>query len=210
MSLSSQCVSHAVPVYIGTVPKLWSETVEAHRHQVRHAIMDTTADLVAETGLRSVTMSEIAEKTGIGRATLYKYFPDVEAILFAWHQRHVHAHLQHLTEVRDQVKDPGERLEKVLDAFALHAYESRAHRESELARLVHRGEHVAAAQEHLTDFIERLLADAARAGHIRNDMAPSELADYSIYALTAAHTMPTKAAVHRLVAITLDALRPRS
>ena len=210
MSMSSQYVSYQVSVYTQKVPKLWSETVEAHRHQVRHAILETTADLVTEKGLRSVTMSEIAEKTGIGRATLYKYFPDVEAILLAWHQRHIQSHLQHLAEVREHAEDPGERLEKVLEAFALHAHESRAHRESELARLVHRGEHMAEAQEHLTDFIEGLLADAAKAGHIRNDVAPSELADYSIYALTAAHTMPTKAAVHRLVAITLDALQPRS
>lgn len=34
-----------------------------------------------------MTMSRIAEEIGIGRATLYKYFPDVEAILLAWHER---------------------------------------------------------------------------------------------------------------------------
>ena len=38
-------------------------------------------------------MSQIAEQTGIGRATLYKYFPDVEAILLAWHERQVTGHL---------------------------------------------------------------------------------------------------------------------
>ena len=37
--------------------------------------------MVAAHGLASVTMSRIAEETGIGRATLYKYFSDVEAIL---------------------------------------------------------------------------------------------------------------------------------
>lgn len=65
------------------MPKLWNETIEAHRHTVREAILNTTAELVTEHGLLSVTMSQIAEKTGIGRATLYKYFPDVEAILHA-------------------------------------------------------------------------------------------------------------------------------
>lgn len=42
--------------------------------------------LVAERGLRSVTMSEIAQRVGIGRATVYKYFSDVESILLAWHE----------------------------------------------------------------------------------------------------------------------------
>jgi AcrR family transcriptional regulator len=43
--------------------------------EVRDVIVETTAALVAEHGLRAVTMSQIAEDTGIGRATLYKYFP---------------------------------------------------------------------------------------------------------------------------------------
>jgi len=73
------------------VPKLWNETIEEHRREVREAILDTTVALVAEHGLLSVTMSQIAEETGIGRATLYKYFPDVEAILLAWHERQINA-----------------------------------------------------------------------------------------------------------------------
>ncbi len=71
------------------MPKLWHATIEAHRREVRDAILETTARLVAEHGVRAVTMSQIAEETGIGRATLYKYFPDVDAILVAWHDRQV-------------------------------------------------------------------------------------------------------------------------
>jgi AcrR family transcriptional regulator len=67
------------------VPKLWNETIEEHRRAVRDAVLKTTAALVTEQGLRGVTMSRIAEDSGIGRATLYKYFPDVESILAAWH-----------------------------------------------------------------------------------------------------------------------------
>jgi len=66
---------------------------------------------VAERGLASVTMSQIAAQTGIGRATLYKYFPDVEAILAAWHQRQVARHLNQLARVRDQGGSAGERLD---------------------------------------------------------------------------------------------------
>src|SRR5215207_197927 len=81
MSMSIQYVLCFVVVYTEVVPNLWNETIEAHRAAVREAILDTAMVLVAEQGLRSVTMSQIAEKTGIGRATLYKYFSDVEAIL---------------------------------------------------------------------------------------------------------------------------------
>jgi AcrR family transcriptional regulator len=79
--------------YTFLVPKLWNETIEEHRREVRGAILDATVALVAEHGLLSVTMSQIAEETGIGRATLYKYFPDVEAILLAWHEHQINGHL---------------------------------------------------------------------------------------------------------------------
>src|ERR687891_1001227 len=98
------------------MPKLWNETIETHRREVRDAILDITAALVAEHGLRSVTMSQIAQDTGIGRATLYKYFPDVEAILHAWHERQINGHLGHLAEVREAA-DAGARLEAVLQAY---------------------------------------------------------------------------------------------
>src|ERR1700694_3736920 len=97
------------------MPKLWSETIEAHRQDVRGAILDATAALVAEHGLLSVTMSQIAEETGIGRATLYKYFSDIETILVGWQERHVAAHLEYLAELRDQAGDVGERLRAVLE-----------------------------------------------------------------------------------------------
>lgn len=45
---------------------------------------------------RAVSMSRIADETGIGRATLYKYFPDVETIMTTWHKRQVTQHLQQL------------------------------------------------------------------------------------------------------------------
>jgi AcrR family transcriptional regulator len=187
------------------VPKLWSETMEAHRRAVREAIMDITATLVTEHGLASVTMSQIAEETGIGRATLYKYFPDVEAILVAWHERQVTRHLEQLAEVREQAGDAGERLEAVLEAFALISYE---HHATELATLLHRGEHVVRAQQQLTNLIRGLLVEGARAGDIRDDVAPAELASYCLHALTAASSLPSRAAARRLVRVTLAGLRP--
>ena len=115
--------------------------------------------------------------SSIGRATLYKYFPDVEAILAAWHERQITGHLQQLGTVRDQAGDAGEQLEAVLEAYARMTYE-RPHG-TELAALVHRGEHLARAHQHLSDLIRDLLAEAAKAGDIRDDVAPGELASYS-------------------------------
>lgn len=189
------------------MPKLWTETIETHRRTVREAILHTTAALVGEHGPRSVTMSQIAGEAGIGRATLYKYFPDVEAILLAWHDRQVSGHLDHLAQVRDQAGDAGDRLEAVLAAYALIRHQSRARRHTELGAFLHRDEHLAAARGKLHAMIDGLLVEAARDGHIRSDVAADELASYCLRALEAATDLPSEAAVRRLVMVTLAGLR---
>jgi AcrR family transcriptional regulator len=196
--------------YTVAVPRLWNDTIEAHRAAVRDATLDTTATLVARHGLRSVTMSQIAEQTGIGRATLYKYFPDVESILLAWHERQVTGHLEQLADVRDQARHAGERLEAVLEAYALIAHESHGHHDSELAAFLHRDEQVARAQHQLRDMIRDLLTEAAATGDVRDDVTPDELASYCLHALAAAGSLPSKAAIRRLVMVTLAGLRPRA
>lgn len=209
MSLSMVSVSpRRTPPTLDAVPKLWSQTIEAHRRSVHDAILDTAAALAGRHGLRAVTMSRIAEETGIGRATLYKYFSDVEAILHAWHQRQITAHLDQLTAARDQPGDAGERLHAVLEAYALIAHESHQHHHNELAALLHGEDHVAPAQRQLSELIRALLRDAAAAGHVRSDIPPSELTSYCLHALTAARVLPSKIAVRRLVAVTLAGIRP--
>jgi AcrR family transcriptional regulator len=195
--------------YAEQVPKLWNETIEAHRRAVRDATLDTTAALVAEHGLAAVSMSQIAERTGIGRATLYKYFPDVEAILLAWHERQVAQHLEHLAQVRDQAGDPSTRLEAVLEAYAFLHHDVRSARGTQLAAFLHRDEHVVRAQQHLHGFVKHLLIEAAGAD-VRSDVPPDELVEYCLHALMAATALPSKAAVRRLVALTLAGLRPPS
>jgi hypothetical protein len=77
-----------------------------------------------------------------------------------------------------------------------------------LAVLLHPDKHVARAQQHLRDMFRDLLTEAAMSGGIRDDVAPEELASYCLHALTAASNLPSEAAVHRLVTVTLAGLRP--
>ena len=192
-------------LYSRCVPKLWTETIEEHRRAVHDATLDAFAALIGEYGLASVTMSQLAAAAGIGRATLYKYFPDVETILVAWHERQVSSHLEDLARISGQAT-PGRRLEAVLEAYALMTRE-RPHG-TELTALLHQGEHVGQAHQHLAGLITGLLADGARAGQVRTDVPPGELAAYCLHALSAASGLPSPAAVRRLVAVTLAGLRP--
>ncbi|MEU7305671.1 TetR/AcrR family transcriptional regulator [Streptomyces sp. NPDC007206] len=190
------------------MPKLWNETIEEHRRAVRDTVLETTAALVAEHGLRGVTMSRIAEQSGIGRATLYKYFPDVESILMAWHERQITGHLHQLAELRDRPGTPGERLEAVLEAYAFIQQRRHGHG-GELSAVLHQGGHIAHAEQHLRHFLQGLLAEGVEAGQVRDDVGPEELASYCLHALAGAGDLTSKAAIQRLVAVTLAGLRPQ-
>src|SRR5262245_55035747 len=153
-------------------------------------------------------MSQIAEETGIGRATLYKYFTDVEAILLAWHDREIGAHLKYLAEVRDQADDAGERLEAVLEAYAFLSHQPHGHQDTGLAAVLHQQDQVAQAQREVHHMFRDLLVAAAKAGKVRDDVPPDELASYCVHALGGAGAQRSKAAVHRIVSVTLAGLRP--
>nr|WP_202897036.1 TetR/AcrR family transcriptional regulator [Actinopolymorpha pittospori] len=190
---------------------MWNETIDAHRRAVRDATLDTAAALLAEHGLASVTMSKIAELTGIGRATLYKYFPDVDAILLAWHEREVGRHLDELTKVLERAgSDPSDRLRAVLTAYAIiHQRRARQHRHhgAELAAFLHRDEHTSLAHTRLHGLVRDAVEAAALAGGVRDDVSPDELALYCLHALAAAGFLPSTVAVERLVDVTFTGLR---
>ena len=54
--------------------------------------------------------------------------------------------------------------------------------------------------------IRDLLAACTKTGEVRDDVAPDELAGYCLHALEGASDLPSKAAVRRLVAVTLTGL----
>jgi AcrR family transcriptional regulator len=182
------------------MPKLWTETVESHRQEVREAILDATGSLVQSRGLLAVTMSDIAEATGIGRATLYKYFPEVEMILSAWHQRHVEAHLAELRAIQERTTDPVARLQAVLRRYADICRKRRRHGDDELAAVLHRSAEVRKLQRQLLDLISGLVAQAAATGAVRQDVPAEELASYCVHALAAAGDSSTTA-IDRLLGV---------
>jgi AcrR family transcriptional regulator len=200
-------VSTGDGVYRRIVPRLWNETIESHRREVREAIMEATAALVLEHGLRGVTMAQIADRAGIGRATLYKYFPDVDAILHAWHGREIESHLRQLAQIRDGAGDPDDRLVAVLTRYGRIVRQTHSHG-TDLVKFLHPDHQVADAHGQLHTMLQELIAEAAQDGRLRDDIEPAELAGYCLHALTGAGALTGDAAVDRLVTVIVDGLRP--
>lgn len=193
------------------MPKLWSQTIDAHRRSVRDAVLDAAEELLGERGPASWTMSEIAGQAGIGRATLYKYFPDVQAVAHAWHERLIHRELERLVQVSRRTSDPGHRLRAVLETYAdIHRERPDHHLPEGAALLLHHGptdHRHAHAHAELRGFLSEVLASAAEAGQVRRDVPPQDLAAFCLHALRAASEVSSKSAVDRLVEITLAGLQ---
>jgi AcrR family transcriptional regulator len=181
------------------MPKLWTDTVEKHRHAVRAAALDAVGTLIHQSGMSGVSMTRVAEQAGITRATLYKYFADVEALLGAWHERQVHEHLAALTMIRDETTGPRQRVQSVLEAYALMVFDRRIHE----APSLHSGAHSDHARNHLEAFIADVLGQVPR-DHLAMD--PQDLARYCIHALGAAGALSTRDAVPLLVGVTVKGI----
>ena len=181
------------------MPKLWTETVASHRREVREAVLDATGELVMSRGLLAVTMSQLAESTGIGRATLYKYFGDVEEVLSAWHERHVAAHLAELTQIAAQPENPATRLRRALEAYAEICRQRHRHGGDALAAALHQNDRADAHEHQLRELLSALITEAA--GVVRSDVPAVELAEYCLGALAAAGAAGSSAAVGRLVEV---------
>lgn len=173
--------------------------MSAHRSAVREAIMEAAVSLAVEHGVLSVTMSDVAASAGVSRATLYKYFPDVQSILQAEHHRQMAGELQELHAVKAAGGDAGRQLEQVL---RIHALMVHRHHDSAIAGVLHQS----GALQHKEQFLEGIVRKAADDGKIRTDVAPPELTRFCLHALAAAAQADSEAEVDRLVRLTLDAL----
>ncbi len=190
------------------MPKIWADTIDSHRRQVNQAILNATAELIAEHGPLSVNMSAIAERVGIGRATLYKYFPDVESILVAWHGREFAeqlSRLQTLSEADDVTFE---------DVAELVCAQRRNHPHRKGADVLGTFGHTLAGAEGAIDgAIERqivavltgLLTRLVQRNAVRDDQDPELLARWLLHAAHAPGDLDDRA-VSQLVS---DSLAPR-
>jgi len=189
------------------VPKPWADTVTDHRKNVRDAVLDAAAEIVTERGLTGVTMAGIAETTGIGRATLYRYFPDVDAVLTAWHERQLATHVAHLSGILARNTDPANQLRDALTGYA-HMAGRHGGPGGNIATALHSKTHATRTNDQVYALLTDLLKTCARTGVVRNDVPARELAAYCLHALSAVGPETSGAAVRRLVGVTVDALRP--
>lgn len=189
------------------MPRIWAETIDTHRRQVTDAILEATAALIAEHGPMSVAMSAVAERAGIGRATLYKYFPDVESILVAWHARDFAEHLERLKALSEL---EGATLSDVAEFVRMQRRHQAHHGADDLVGAL--AETIASFDRVVEGVVHRevvtalteLVAKLAARNEVRVDLEPGVLARWLFHAVHAPPELDDSAVSQLLV----DSLAP--
>ena len=88
----------------------------------RQRIVDATIELHEERGAAETTISEIAKRAGVGRVTVYRHFPDEEALYAACSGHYFSQHPFPDLERWRQIPRPADRLRVALrETYAWHA-----------------------------------------------------------------------------------------
>ena len=58
-----------------------AEATETRSERARQAVLDATADLVAEVGVERTTIDEIANRSGVAKTTIYRHFASKEVLV---------------------------------------------------------------------------------------------------------------------------------
>jgi AcrR family transcriptional regulator len=185
------------------MPRLWNDTIDAHHEAVSDAIFAATAAIISGEGFGALSMARIAQRAGIGRATLYKYFSDLDAVLAAWHERAVSQHLHHVQAIASSHDDPWAALRLTLLAYGNMSRRQQDHRH---AALLHSLPHVAKAHDQLHAHVRTLVQAAATAGSAREDVPADELAGFALAAIDHARAARSDRAVERTVDLILKAI----
>ncbi|GAA4638663.1 TetR/AcrR family transcriptional regulator [Actinoallomurus vinaceus] len=97
------------------------------------AILDAAAQVFERLGYSGATTNKIAERAGVSIGSLYQYFPNKDALLYALGERHVHQLADHLLAVFARLRETALPLEETVRTLVgaladLHEIDPHTHR----------------------------------------------------------------------------------
>jgi AcrR family transcriptional regulator len=122
------CSAKPMPPKPGSTPR--KQPKQERSQTTVEAILTATAHILIESGLEKFTTNRVAELAGVSIGSLYQYFPNKKALLFALAQQQAEQMLQlaqeHLTEV-EHLTIPEVVQHIVQAAIAAHSVNPRLH-----------------------------------------------------------------------------------
>ena len=92
------------------MPKIIGESRASHRERTRTRLFEALGSLMGEQSFESITMSQIAERAGVGRTAVYNHFADKEVLLLAYMREVTGEFARVLTQRLEAEPDPLMRL----------------------------------------------------------------------------------------------------
>ena len=143
---------------------------DAERNRAR--ILAAAAEVFADRGL-DVSLDEIAAHAGVGIGTVYRRFPDKDALIDALFEEKIDRAVE-LADAALEIEDPWEAFTTFMRGMCRMQAGDRGFKDALLAR--DRGrERVAGARERIAPRAMELLTRAQEAGAIRSDLGPFDV-----------------------------------
>lgn len=92
------------------MPKISGKNLSEHRERTREALFAALSGLMAAKGFDAISMSDLANESGIGRTAIYNHFSDKEELLLAYIEFEVNAYMDRINSKLARTDSPLNRL----------------------------------------------------------------------------------------------------
>jgi len=97
------------------------QSLAPRQRKKRRRILETASRVFAERDYHAVTMEEIAQRSGVGKGTLYRYFDSKEDLFIALMDEGLHLLADRLEEEQKAEVPPAETLSRMIHAI-VHSF----------------------------------------------------------------------------------------
>lgn len=94
---------------------------------VPEAILDATGTLLERYGYKKMTVDDIAQEAGIGKGTIYSYFPSKQEVALSWIGRQNGRLFDELSAIADGVDSQEDKLRKILKRRIMFRFDNAQH-----------------------------------------------------------------------------------
>jgi AcrR family transcriptional regulator len=174
----------------------------------RERIIAAAAAVFAERGLEAAT-AEIAQRAGVGEATLFRRFPTKDDLIDAIIETRM-GEVVALADAAADDPDPGAALERFMQDLVKQFSRDKGFFEAAGERCMHDPRFLSLRRRAL-EAVGRLLRRAQDAGAVRRDLSPSDisfLAGSAMYAMEVSKPGVREDLWKRYLRVILDGMRP--
>jgi AcrR family transcriptional regulator len=181
--------------------------LRADARRNRERILDSAGELFARLG-HQAQMEDIAAHSGLGMGTLYRHFPNKQALLTAIVGERFRG-MADLARAAEEIGDPGAAFEKVLRGYLEAAHGDASFQLALMNPGDVRWEGLEKEKAEFAEIVTRIIDRAVAAGKVRDDLT---FADFPTLARGVISTMYFKTSGssdwRRHLQLTLDGIRP--